>query len=114
MVNQMFNTRSDELISMYCGFPESLKPFLDEQQWIEKISEIKNNTSGLLSFRKRFFEWFNMFRVVKYLNFCHKTTFEKIPVNIAADELLSYNNAQNSVGKSSDLLEYYRALEKNH
>jgi hypothetical protein len=114
MVNQMFNTRSDELISMYCGFPESLKPFLDEQQWIEKISEIKNNTSGLLSFRKRFFEWFNMFRVVKYLNFCHKTTFEKIPVNIAADELLSYNNVQNSVGKSSDLLEYYRALEKNH
>ncbi len=46
--------------------PQGIKLFLDEEEWIEKIKEVKNNTSGFISFKKRFFGWFNMFKIVKY------------------------------------------------
>jgi hypothetical protein len=110
---KLFYTRQDDLTNLLPEFPDSLKLFLEEQNWVSKVSEIKNNTSGLLSFRKRFFEWFNMFKVVKYLNFSHKYDFEKIPVTVAAEELLIYLKIDNALVKASGLLQYYRNLEKN-
>jgi hypothetical protein len=112
MSEKLYCAKSDELIHLFPGFPDSLKIFLEEQDWVSKISEIKNNTSTLLSFRKRFFEWFNMFKVVKFLNFSHKSTFEKIPVTIAAEELLKYIKMDQVFGKTCGLLQFYRNLER--
>ena len=76
--------------------------------------EIKNNTSGIVSFKKRFFGWFNMFRIVKYLNFVHSDFFEKRPVNMAAidQELLDVRGMTFESNEPLDLLLYYRSLEK--
>jgi hypothetical protein len=87
--------------------------FLDEKEWIEKIIEIKNNTSGILSFKKRFFGWFNMFRIVKYLNFVHSDLFEKKPVDFAASELLETRGIILKSKDPTDLLLFYREMEKN-
>jgi hypothetical protein len=112
MYEKFFYSRQDELLDLFHYFPESLKIFLDKQEWVSKISEIKNNTSGLSSFRKRFFEWFNMFKVVKYLNFSHKSTFEKIPVTVAAEELLIYKKIDPEVIEAMGVLQYYRNMER--
>jgi len=77
------------------------------------MDEIRKNTSGIESFQKRFYDWFNMFRVVKYLNYVHLDFFEKKPVDISALELLGMNGVILESEKSVDLLVYYRALEKN-
>jgi hypothetical protein len=53
-----------------------------------------------------------MFKVVKYLNYVHNSTFEKIPVDIAAYELLKYIGREIGHKKPGDLLFYYRELEK--
>jgi hypothetical protein len=108
-----FQYNSVDLINLYQRFPESIKIFLDEKDWIYKMSEIKENTSGLSSFKKRFFDWFNMFRVVKYLNFSHKTFYEKIPVNDAAEKLLELRNLVPVKGKTTGLLGLYRKFEKD-
>jgi hypothetical protein len=108
----LYHSQPDELKDLFHQLPESLQPFLKEQDWIRKISEIKNNTSGLSSFRKRFFEWFNMFRVVKFLNFSHRSAFKRIPVNIAAEELLKYLDIDPAIAKEIGLLQYYRMMEK--
>jgi hypothetical protein len=75
--------------------------------------EIKNNTSGLPSFKKRFFGWFNMFKIVKYLNNVHIEFFEKRPVDVSASELLENTGIIFKSKEPVDLLLYYRAMEKN-
>jgi hypothetical protein len=101
-----------ELNNHFSLIPQGLRLFLDEKEWIEKMIEIKNNTSGLLSFRKRFFGWFNMFRIIKYLNFIHTNFFEKRAVDIAASELLETRGIIFESKEIKDLLLYYREMEK--
>jgi hypothetical protein len=111
--NKMFHDNSVEMKNLFFEFPESLKIFLGEQEWVQKITEIKENTSGLISFRKRFFDWFNMFRIVKYLNLTHKSIFEKLTVTDAAEKLLKYKRMEPVDINTIDLLEFYRKLERD-
>ena len=101
-----------DLNDCYKLIPYGLKSFIDESELSDKILELKNNTSGLSSFKKRFFGWFNMFKIVKYLNFVHKDLFEKVPVEIAAYELLEITGIRFESKKPLDLLMYYRQMEK--
>lgn len=98
------------------GFYESLPPgvcsYLGERELLEKLSEIRNNTSGSASFKKRFFVWFNMFRVVKYLNCVHAGMFEKKPVALAAHEYLKEDGIILNTDDTRELLYFYRKLEK--
>jgi hypothetical protein len=111
---KFYTCNQEEMRDIFQYFPGSLKSFLGIEEWISGISEVKNNTSGLSSFSKRFFEWFNMFKIVKYLNFSHKSIFEKVPVNDAAEELLIYKNIDPLIGRAAGLLEFYRKMEKLH
>jgi hypothetical protein len=110
--NRIYEINNADLPDLYLKIPESIKLFLDENEWLEKMTEVKNNTSGLSSFTKRFYDWFNMFRIVKYLNFVHTSRFVKIPVEIAAANLLSMTNSEFSSLDPFELLLHYRYLEK--
>jgi len=113
MIKDFFDCKAEELSDYYDNLPDGIRLFSDKTEWIEKLTEIKNNTSGRDSFKKRFFGWFNMFRIVKYLNFVHSEMFDKQPVVVSATVLL------NSIGvdlKSEDtveLLRYFRKLERS-
>ncbi len=113
MTENIFRCKPEDLHESYELFPESLKLYFDEKEWTDKMAEIKNNTSGLTSFRKRFFGWFNMFRIVKYLNHVHSGYFEKSPVDVSASELLKNIGIIPESGEPADLLSRYRELEKN-
>ncbi|MCK7522650.1 MAG: hypothetical protein MZV64_35680 [Ignavibacteriales bacterium] len=76
------------------------------------IEEIRNNTSGLAGFRKRFFEWFNMFRIVKYMNSVHPEPFRKVPSDEAAREILSMTGHVNIPIEKMELLAYLRDIER--
>jgi len=108
-----FFFENNGFLQTYNRIPEGIRLFTDENEWNEKLKELKNNTSGLVSFKKRFFGWFNMFRIVKYLNFVHKEFFEKVPVQVAAYKLLEMTGFPLESKKSLDLLIQYRLLEKN-
>jgi len=53
-----------------------------------------------------------MFRIVKYLNFVHKDYFAKVPVEVAAFELLEIKRDRFDSKTPLHLLLYYRKLEK--
>jgi hypothetical protein len=112
MTEELFHSRYENTGELYNKLPASLKLFSKEHEFLAKLDEIRSNTSGTESFKKRFFGWFNMFRIVKYLNFSHKSVFEKIPVSIAAEELLRMKNIAPDVVNRNDLLRFYRTLEK--
>jgi hypothetical protein len=112
MTDVIYDSRPDELNMLYLSIPEGVKMFVSETEWYEKISEIKSNTSGLQSFRKRFFGWFNMFKIVRYLNFVHQDLFVKKAVEEASNELLMRLGVNILSSGSRDILMQYRKMEK--
>lgn len=51
------------------AFPDSIKQFLIEVDFENKLQEIKNNTTTKEQFKKRFFDWFDGFMLLKYIHF---------------------------------------------
>jgi len=98
--------------SLYSSLPQSVRLFISETEWNLKIDEIKNNTGSLVSFRKRFFSWFNMFRTVKYLNAVHESHFNKKPVAESASELLTEKCISPPGNDPLQLLHFYRQMER--
>ncbi|HKK43332.1 MAG TPA: glycosyltransferase family A protein [Bacteroidales bacterium] len=101
-----------ELASLYRELPESIRLFTTEGEWTDRLIEIKGNTSGPASFRKRFFGWFNMFRVVKFLNQAHITSYEKVDITVSAFEYLRETGQILQFSNTKDILGYYRRMER--
>ena len=114
LTDVFFESDPDKLHEYFSLIPQGLRLFLDEREWVGKMLEVKNNTSGIQSFKKRFFGWFNMFRIVKYLNYVHSDFFEKKPVDISASELLEARDILLESESPHNLLLYYRSLERNY
>ncbi|HUX94334.1 MAG TPA: glycosyltransferase family A protein [Bacteroidales bacterium] len=107
-----FECQENQISRLYHDIPEGIRLFIAEDIWISKITEIKRNTSALQSFRKRFFSWFNMFMIVRYLNTVHHGFYTKVPVDVAASELLTKIGFKESFSNARNLLHIYRRMEK--
>jgi hypothetical protein len=111
-IDTLFGSDSDKVKEYYRELPEGLRSFIGEEEWLRQISEIKANTSGAGSFRKRFFGWFNMFMNVRYMNHVHSGIFNKQPITEAAVELLLLTGISEPVHNPYDVLMTYRRLER--
>jgi len=112
LLKDIYDCAADDLVKQYELLPQGIKHFTGSAEWTEKMKEIKGNTSGFESFRKRFFAWFNMFRVVKFLNFAHRDYLEKKPVTSEAPKLLKATGVSFDSIDPVELLLRYRSLEK--
>lgn len=111
LVERIFLNENNDPEFFYMDLPPRIQEFIEIGEWAGKIAEIKRNTSGIQSFRKRFFGWFNMFRIVKYLNSVHISILEKRPVNECAAELLIATGRDFISEDASELLSCFRSLE---
>lgn len=101
-----------EIEEKFKKLPEIIKEFAGEEFPV-KIAEINANSSAPDRFVKRFYQWFNMFRVFKFLNFAHKKYFSRVPVRLAAAEFLKssgHGSFRNMA--AAELLEYFRKLQR--
>ena len=57
--------------------PLSVGNFLVEDDFWKEISDLNRNCSSLKSFQTRFFQKFNAFKILKFLNFCHPLFYKK-------------------------------------
>jgi len=109
---EIYSCNENDLPAYYDSLSAAVKSFISLIEWCEKIAEIKNNTSGSLSFEKRFYGWFNMFKIVKYLNFVHRELFDKKQVTEMASALLVKRGIDFKPDNTVELLMFYRSLEK--
>lgn len=81
--------KADDAIAGECinKTAEPLRRFLVHSDFTQKIQEINANVASLPLFRKRFFDYFNAFRVLKYLNFAHAGFWEKQPLEEVVSDL---------------------------
>ena len=93
--------------------PAGLSKFLKANEWLSRVDEARSNTSSQDSFIKRFYNWFNMFQVVKYLNFVHTSgDYKKIAVEEASLEMLRIISGIDIKDDNYKLLARYRMLER--
>ena len=98
----------------YNALPESAKLYVDKNEWEQKIAEIRENTANNIAFQKRFFNWFNMFKIVRFLNIAHQQYYTKIAVIQAAADFLQNIPTEFTGNSPEDLLAFYRKLEKEN
>ncbi len=62
--------------TFYASIPLSLKHFLSLTEFVSRIEEIRGNVATQQSFIKRFYRWFDTFKVIKYLNMIHRDLYD--------------------------------------
>jgi len=112
MIDGLYSELPGETDFRYAELPPGIRLMISSGEWTARISEIRNNTSGKDSFRKRFFGWFNMFRIVKYLNAVHVSFFAKKPVEEGASGLLKKMGIYPDTADPAGLLHCFRQIDQ--
>ena len=93
------------------AIPPTIMDYLKSINFEIILDEIINNSSNPQSFVKRFFRWFNMFRIMKFLNYAEKY-YPEIEVKKASGALLKLESHEIQEANARTLLIHYRELEK--
>jgi hypothetical protein len=91
----------------------AVQSFLEKNDFESNIQLIKNNTHSELSFINRFYNWFNVFKVIKYLNSSHDEYFKQSDVITAVNSLLKNIKPDfYEINNPVELLKYLRIIER--
>lgn len=90
-LKQLSYIYGSELISLTAvpNLDTTLRAYLEEQDFISKVQEMKYNTTDYPSFIKRFFRWFDAFRLMKCLHYLRDETYPNVSINNAIAFLFS-------------------------
>ena len=107
MLKELFSFigQSDRLAG---SWPEPLQAFLEKQDFRAALKEIESNSASPEAFRKRFWRWFNMFRIMKFLHFARERGYEDIRVEEAAIRFLKLGET----ATMEQLLDKFRELDR--
>lgn len=76
----------------YENLPLSLKGFFDREEFQSKIKEINKNSSDYEGFKKRFFVWFNAFRILKFVHYSRDEFYPNLPLLESVQDLYKHMN----------------------
>lgn len=98
-------------------FSEVLCDFLRKHGATEAWGEIKRNTSSVAALQKRFFQWFDAFRAMKFIHHARDNAYGSPEVGEAARELLKrmgHGDGSDSGGvlETRALLDVYRRWDR--
>ncbi len=96
---KLFFDRTGELYKIGKGAFDQLKEempvpfqqFLNEDHFYDELLIVNQNAASPEAFRKRFFQVFNAFKVLKYINFSHNFFYRKQNISEAENELSAHN-----------------------
>jgi glycosyltransferase involved in cell wall biosynthesis len=114
-VDKFFAADEERYSDVISQLPGRLASFLKQDSFGNDILHICKNCASLAVFRKRFYEVFNAFKIVKYLNFVHTHFIEKIPVYEAAIAWLeSQDYATDDLFDVKDVLLVFRRIDRGN
>lgn len=74
---ELFKIDETEFNNIILGLPESIIKFIQHDNFWNELNDLNINCSTPKSFQTRFFQKFNAFKILKYLNFAHEEFFNK-------------------------------------
>jgi hypothetical protein len=107
----LFHAHPDAYRQKMENYPTSVRENIRDE-FLRRISEIRNNSASESTFIKRFYQWFNMFRTLKYINAAHRHHYRQMPVIKAARQLLAGADEAFPGGGAKALLLYYRKIQQ--
>lgn len=112
-IGDLFN-QGKKINDGYQNLPESVRLFDEECHLKEIIEESLANSTNENIFYKRFYNRFNAFQIIKFLNFVHENKiYEKKPVNDESKILLCELHHINHMVDDVELLNYLRQIDGN-
>jgi hypothetical protein len=91
--DEFYKTNALGFNALFKQLPIAIQEFLKAINFEQKLIEIKQNSANLVSFTKRFFQVFDAFQVLKFLNFAQQNFY---PQQKLKDAIAELNTAQNS------------------
>ena len=92
--------------------PEQIINFIGLEAWELKMKELARNTSNDKAFVKRFYAWFNLFMILRFIHYYRDKYEANIPVMEAAKRLLEILGQKSGSYEAIALLEKFREIEK--
>ena len=83
-ITGLYQLQEQQLTSFLEQQPVVVRSFLEQQGIKERVEEFNQHTSSILSFEKRFFQWFNPFLIMKYVHFSRDHYYPDVSVSKAA------------------------------
>lgn len=84
-------TLLDQVSSIYTEAPQNVAPsvlaFCEAENFETKLPELRENVRDLASFPKRFFQWFDALKALKYVHFARDHYYPEVAVGQAAADL---------------------------
>ena len=112
-VDELFEIKEIELELLLNDLPECISVFLNTNNIKGSLQEINSNSSNLKTFTKRFYNWFDAFKVVKFLNFAHEKYYKKKELLNESEKLLILISKKVVGNKDyKNYLEIFRSLER--
>jgi glycosyltransferase involved in cell wall biosynthesis len=85
--NQLFKSSEANYRQLLEKLPVAVSSFLKEADFWAEIRDLNANCSTLAAFQKRFFQKFNAFKILKFLNFSHEKFYQKADLHGQANLL---------------------------
>ncbi|WP_430812049.1 MULTISPECIES: glycosyltransferase [unclassified Carboxylicivirga] len=111
--DELYTLDEDQYEAFTYQLSGRIRSYLLNSDFFRALKPVKENCASLAVFKKRFYEVFNAFRVVRYLNYVHRHFVDKMPVFDAALSLYEQQRGiMLDVFDAGALLQAYRQLEK--
>lgn len=93
-IDSFFCVKSEKLQPTLDSLPETVQQYLRSLNFSAKLAELNQNSSSLVSFRKRFFQFFDAFVILRFLNFAHTNFYPRQNLSEAIRHLLEFGKNQ--------------------
>jgi len=91
--------------------PQAGQDYFSSVNFVQTMQKLSNNAKSVDTFEKAFYQWFDAFKLMKYLHFMRDRGYEDQPVIAEASKLLRILD-EDSSNTSGQLLNQYREMQK--
>jgi hypothetical protein len=110
-ISEFYTISDNKLNDHLTRMPDSVSTFLKQNNFTDKLKELRKNTASEIAFIKRFYLWFDGFKIVKFLNFSHNVYYRKTDICEAAKQLLTSLKVHASEDDPRSLLLLFRDID---
>jgi glycosyltransferase involved in cell wall biosynthesis len=107
-----YQLKEEKIDGLIIKLPVCLADFLMSNDFAPAVNQMNKHSATPDTFKKRFFTWFNAFRLLKYLNYSRENCLGDQSVIIAASDLLQRIGISPAAG-AEDLLKQFREIQRN-
>ena len=93
-VGKLYKVSSPNYAEILSALPISVREYLNSVSFLDKLEEINCNSSTAESFRKRFYQVFDAFQVLKFMNQAHEQYYAIQSLEEAISQLREAEKAQ--------------------